>query len=215
MVFEVSATAAETQTRVEALVSQITATLLSGTNIAQCNSIQFCCVFVLFCFVYPDLLLLLLSWCFQPHIISYPPCIALPSLPFPAYPTCSISIPLGKNEITPQVTSGLGQGSEEATSADKEAAFNYTRSRAMDRWPACFYLKLSYLNSLPYSPFLFRFVLLCFFVSANPICSASLYCTVLCCVVLYWHYCTVLHWDGQYRGKGRDQRISPILRYQR
>ena len=61
MVFEVSATAAETQTRVEALVSQITATLLSGTNIAQCNSIQFCCVFVLFCFVYPGLLLLLLS----------------------------------------------------------------------------------------------------------------------------------------------------------
>ena len=129
-------------------------------------------------------------------------CPAFPSLPFHAYPTCSISIPIGKNEITPQVISGLGQGSEEATSADKEAAFNYTRSRAMDRWPACFYLKLSYLNSLPYSPFLFRFVLLCFFVSANPICSASLYCVVLCCVVLTLLYCTALRWAAEREGEG-------------
>ena len=44
----------------------------------------------------------------------------------------------------------------------------------------------------PLSPFLFRFVLLCFFVSANPICSASLYCTVLCCVALTLLYCTAL-----------------------
>ena len=53
MVFEVSATAAETQSRVEALVNQITATLLSGTDIASCDVTQLgcvlCCVKIVMC----------------------------------------------------------------------------------------------------------------------------------------------------------------------
>ena len=53
MVFEVSATAAETQSRVEALVNQITATLLSGTDIASYDVTQLgcvlCCVKIVMC----------------------------------------------------------------------------------------------------------------------------------------------------------------------
>ena len=92
MVFEVSATAAETQTRVEALVSQITATLLSGTNIAlfQYSCVLFCSVLFtmtfFFCYSADTFNLIWLHIEDSEVILSY---YFMPTMYCPAFPSLS------------------------------------------------------------------------------------------------------------------------------